>query len=174
MLPSLPFPPAYTSQSSQNDTFKVWVISCRPLFKTLQGLYLTQIKAQIPICPCCSLNRQACSCLRALHGLKPLPRMLFSQISIWLNVLLLQVFAEISPFRTRPLKLRPAALLLHSQSLLLFGFSLLQYLPPCLYSIIYWVLYLLFVFSLFSPEHKLYNGRDSFFVLFFDVCLEQA
>ena len=174
MLPSLPFPTAYTSQSSQNDTFKVWVISCRPLFKTLQGLYLTQIKAQIPICPCCSLNRQACSCLRALHGLKPLPRMLFSQISIWLNVLLLQVFAEISPFRTRPLKLRPAALLLHSQSLLLFGFSLLQYLPPCLYSIIYWVLYLLFVFSLFSPEHKLYNGRGSFFVLFFDVCLEQA
>ena len=45
----------------------------------------------------------------------------------------------------------------------------LQYLPPFLYSIIYWVLYLLLVFSLFSPEHKLSNGRDSYPVLFFDV-----
>ena len=45
----------------------------------------------------------------------------------------------------------------------------LQYLPPFLYSIIYWVLYLLLVFSLFSPEHKLYSGRDSYPVLYFDV-----
>lgn len=102
------------------------------------------------------------------------PWMLFSQISIWLNVLLLQVFAEISPFKMRPFKL-PC----HSSSALpisSFVWAPLQYLPPFLYSIIYWVLYLLLVFSLFSLEHKLspMAGFLPCFVLMYLGDLEQA